>query len=326
MTSGTAQPRVVLLLGPTAVGKSALLEAQGSLLRDCGAEVISADSRQVYRGMDAGTAKPSPRLRGLLPHHLIDLVDPDVQFTAGDFLRAADRAVAEITGRGGLPIVAGGAAFYLWSFLYGLPPAPPADPAVRQRLRARCAREGAERLHAELARIDAATAARLPVGDRGRIIRALEVFQLSGRPLSSFHLPTAPRREHQVLILGLERPREELYRRIERRVEWMFDHGLAAEVAALRARGYAAATPGLRSIGYAEFFLGLSDQAEVKALVKRNTRRFAKRQLSFFRRFPGVRWLPADAAAAVADAVRGLVESQLRRTRPATAGPRCRVV
>ena len=300
---GSRRPAVVLLLGATAVGKSALLEERAADLQALGCEVISADSRQVYRGMDAGTAKPSPRLQALLPHHLIDVIEPDAQFTAGDFVRAADRAVTEITGRGGLPLVAGGAAFYLWSFLYGLSPAPPADPALRQRLRERHAREGADRLHAELARCDPTTAARLPVGDTNRIIRALEVFHLSGRPLSSFHLPAVPRDRYTLLLLGLQRERAELYARIDRRVDQMFDLGLAAEVAALRARGYTAATPGMRSIGYAEFF-DPSSTAAVKERVKRNSRRFAKRQLSFFRRFPHVLWLPAAQSDKVVRAIR----------------------
>jgi tRNA dimethylallyltransferase len=307
----------VLLLGATAVGKSALLEQLAPHLAAYRAEVINADSRQVYRHLDIGTAKPSLRLRRSLPHHLIDVVDPDAQFTAGDFVRAAERLVHQIRGRGGTPVVAGGAAFYLWSFLHGLSSAPPADTELRRELQERARKEGAAALHRELALHDPATAARLPVGDTNRIVRALEVQRLSGRPLSAFPTPEAARRDYAVLTLGLQRERVELYARIDRRVEQMFAAGLAAEVAALRARGCHAGTPGMRSIGYAEFFRDATPVAR-RDLVQRNTRRFAKRQLTFFRRFPDVRWFPATDAAGVAEALRRFLEPALLAKFPAT--------
>ena len=294
------RPRVTLLLGPTAVGKSRLLEDLLPRLRRWQVEVINADSRQVYRELDAGTAKPPHQLRRRLPHHLVDVVDPDRQFTAGDFVRAADRLVGEIERRGGRAVVAGGAAFYLWSFLHGLPAAPPADASIRRELRERLRAEGAAALHAELARRDPDGAARLPPADVNRVLRALEVVQLTGTPWSSFRPARTVRRDFELLILGLQRDRADLYRRIDRRVEEMFAGGLAAEVAALRARGYHRDTPGLRSIGYAEFFQAhaASDEAILR-LIQRNTRRLAKRQLTFFRRFPDVRWLPADSSAEI---------------------------
>ncbi len=299
-----ARPRVTILLGPTAVGKSQILEDMLPRLRGWRAEVINADSRQVYRGLDAGTAKPPKRLRRQLPHHLIDVVDPDSQFTAGDFVRAADRLVAAIERRGGRAVVAGGAAFYLWSFLYGLPAAPPADPSVRRHLQERLRTDGVATLHAELARNDPEGAARLPAADVNRVLRALEVFHLTGAPWSSFRPPETVRGDIELLIVGLHRERAELYERIDRRVEEMFAGGLMAEVAALRARGWHRGTPGLRSIGYAEFFAtGSPPEAEVMRLIQRNTRRLAKRQLTFFRRFPQVRWLPAAGAAEVGAAI-----------------------
>ena len=324
------RPRVVILLGPTAVGKSQLLENLLPRLRRWRVEVINADSRQVYRGLDAGTAKPPERLRRSLPHHLIDVVDPERQFTAGDFVRAADRLVTEIDRRGGRAVVAGGAAFYLWSFLHGLPPAPPADPRIRRVLQERLRREGAAKLHAELARTDPAGAARLPAADANRVLRALEVYQLTGMPWSSFRPAETVRRDFELLLVGLHRERAELYERIDRRVEEMFAGGLAAEVAALRARGCHRDTPGLRSIGYAEFFAvpagtagsaGSAPAEEVLRLIQRNTRRLAKRQLTFFRRFPEVRWLPADATAeigAVLDRFRTIPRRCAYRTRSAT--------
>lgn len=293
---------MALLIGATAVGKSALLQELAPRLEACRVEVINADSRQVYRGLDIGTAKPPPGLRRRVPHHLIDVAAPEAQFTAGDFVRAAHRLVADIHRRDRLPLIAGGAAFYLWSFLHGLPAAPPADPELRRKLQQRARREGADALHRELALRDPAAAARLPAGDTNRVVRALEVYRLTGRPWSTFRPPQAMRRDYPLLILGLQRERPALYARIDRRVEQMFRAGLAAEVAALRARGYHAGTPGLRSIGYAEFFHEPEPAARV-ALIQRNTRRFAKRQLTFFRRFPEVRWYHADDARGVAAAL-----------------------
>ena len=293
---------MVVLLGATAVGKSALLEQLAPHLAGYRAEVINADSRQVYRGMDIGTAKPSRLVRGALPHHLIDVVDPDVQFTAGDFVRVAERLVEQIRGRGGIPLVAGGAAFYLWSFLHGLSAAPPADAGLRRALQERARQEGSAALHRELTLHDPDTAARLPAGDTNRIVRALEVHRLTGQPLSSFRSPGAVRRDYSVLVLGLQRERPELYARIDRRVEQMFAAGLAAEVASLRARGYRSDTPGMRSIGYAEFFREASPRAR-RDLIQRNSRRFAKRQLTFFRRFPRVLWFAAADADGVATAL-----------------------
>ena len=304
------RPRVTILLGPTAVGKSQLLGELLPRLRRWRVEVINADSRQVYRGLDAGTAKPTARLRRLLPHHLIDVVEPDRQFTAGDFVRAADRLVAEIDRRGGRAMVAGGTAFYLWSFLHGLSTAPPADARIRRALQERLRTQGAARLHAELARSDPDGAARLPVADVNRVLRALEVVQLTGKPWSSFRPAERVRRDVELLIVGLHRERAELYERIDRRVEEMFAGGLVSEVAELRARGYHRDTPGLRSIGYAEFFAaGSVPEGEVLRLVQRNTRRLAKRQLTFFRRFPEVCWLPAGATAEVGAALQRFLAS-----------------
>ena len=308
------RPRVCILLGPTAVGKSELLHTLLPVLRGWRVEVINADSRQVYRGLDAGTAKPSPRLRRSLPHHLIDVVDPDVQFTAGDFVRAADRLVGEIHRRRGRVVIAGGAAFYLWSFLHGLSTAPPADADVRRALSERMRREGARKLHRELALRDPVAAARLPAGDRTRVLRALEVYQLTGRPWSSFRPPETVRRDYELSVLGLHRERPELYERINRRVAEMFAAGLPAEVATLRARGYGRDAPGLRSIGYAEFFAAGfhpgADHAEVCRLIRRNTRRMAKRQLTFFRRFPDTCWLPAAGADRVAAALGSFLSAE----------------
>ena len=310
MAPDPPRPPVVLLLGATAVGKSALLEQLAAYLAGYRAEVINADSRQVYRHMDIATAKPSLHLRRSLPHHLIDVIDPDVQFTAGDFVRNADRLVRQIHERGGTPLVAGGAAFYLWSFLHGLSAAPPADTELRTELQERARKEGTTALHRELELYDPVSAARLPVADTNRIVRALEVHRLTGQPLSSFRSPAAVRRDYRVLTVGLQRERVELYARIDRRVEQMFAVGLDAEVVALRARGYHADTPGMRSIGYAEFFREVSPRTR-RDLIQRNSRRFAKRQLTYFRRFPNVLWFSAADADGVAAALQRFLNSSL---------------
>lgn len=284
--------RAILLFGPTAVGKTRLLF---SVFAD-GYEVINADSMQVYRGMDIGTAKPAPSKRRALPHHLIDIRDPDEQYTVGDFVRDADSASRDITGRGRIPVVSGGTAFYFRNFLYGLPETPPSDPHLRDRLRKRLAEEGSAALHAELASVDPRSAVRISRADGYRITRALEVYELTGRALSDIDVPDSPRSGLNPLIIGLTRDRAELHERIERRVAAMFDAGLPEEVARLRERGYTADDPGMRAIGYREFY-EYEDLDEIRERIVVSSRRYAKRQMTFFRRLPGVEWVhPEDTA------------------------------
>jgi tRNA dimethylallyltransferase len=313
---------VCILFGPTASGKTAALTrlfaegpGEGPV---CPAEVVSADSMQVYRGMDIGTAKPGPEERRRLPHHLIDIRDPDEQFTAGDFVRLADAACVDIARRGKLPVVSGGTGFYLKNFILGLPEAPPSDPAIRAALRNELAGRGAAALMEELGAVDPASAGRIHLNDEYRLLRALEVVRLSGRPLSSYPVSGggpvrgepgsrgehggASRPEYRFLIIGLERPREELYRRINERCAAMFRAGLPEEAAGLWKKGYTPEDPGLRAIGYREFFVedepGLyrlsGDFAAVEALIARNSRRYAKRQRTYFASLPEVKWMAPD--------------------------------
>jgi tRNA dimethylallyltransferase len=295
---------VCILFGPTGSGKTALIE--DLFVRGQGpgpAEIVSADSMQVYRGMDIGTAKPDRSLREKLPHHLIDIRDPREQFNAGDFVRLADEACAAIAGRGALPVVSGGTGFYLRNFILGLSEAPPGDAALREALGEEFRCRGAAALMEELAACDPPSAARIHPNDRYRLLRALEVFRLSGRPLSSFapSPPDAPRGKYRFLILGLCRPREELYRRIDGRCAAMFRRGLPAEVEGLYRAGYGPGDPGLAAIGYREFFVESApgqyarsgDLAGVEALVARNSRRYAKRQITYFASLPEARWIPA---------------------------------
>ncbi|MDR3335894.1 MAG: tRNA (adenosine(37)-N6)-dimethylallyltransferase MiaA [Treponema sp.] len=303
---------VLLLFGPTGSGKTEFLEQLFTGSDPvCPAEVISADSMQVYRGMDIGTAKPSPELLSALSHHLINIRSPQEQFNAGEFVRLADEKAADIFRRGKLPVVSGGTGFYLSNFMLGLPPAPPSDPAIRQALQEELRIRGAAALAGELAACDPLSAGRIHLNDEYRLLRALEVYRLSGRPLSSFPLQgihgvtgSAPGRPlYRFLLIGLKRPREEVYRRIDLRCQQMFREGLPGEVQRLWEEGLRPGDPGIKAIGYREFFLEdregrwrqREDLAGVEAIVARNSRRYAKRQITYFAMLPGVRWISAGS-------------------------------
>jgi tRNA dimethylallyltransferase len=299
---------LVILFGPTAVGKTELAARLAASFPAL--EIVNADSMQVYRHLDIGTAKPSAALRRAIPHHLIDIVDPDVQFDAGQFVRLAEEAVEAVRARGGLPVLCGGTAYYLRSFICGLAEAPASDPRVRRELKAELARRGLEPLLAELAREDPVTRAAVADADAYRVLRALEVHRASGRPLSSFVNPDRPREDYTFLTLGLTRERPELYRRIDERVEGMFAAGLRSEVAGLLARGYGPADPGLRGIGYREFFVmrsGCWTLADLREAIQRDSRRYAKRQITFFKSLPGVEWFPAAEPERILRRIQGFL-------------------
>ncbi|MDR3356078.1 MAG: tRNA (adenosine(37)-N6)-dimethylallyltransferase MiaA [Spirochaetaceae bacterium] len=305
---------VAVLFGPTAAGKTALLVDLFCGGTGCGAEIVSADSMQVYRGLDIGTAKPPPSLQAALPHHLIDILNPDEQFSAGEFVRRADLACAGIHRRGLLPVISGGTGFYLKSFIQGLPDSPPPEAAIREELAAELQRGGRDPLIAELREADPESAARIHPNDDYRLLRALEVIRMTGRPLSSYAANEESRRaKYRFLLIGLEWERETLYLRIDRRCTQMFGAGLAEEVRGLFDRGYTPDDPGLAAIGYKEFFVRdgdawrlSSDHAGVEALVARNSRRYAKRQITWFKKVGGVTWIklhegPSSKNAAEAD-------------------------
>lgn len=285
----TNKPTVVLLFGPTAVGKTACLTE----LFSGNAEIISADSMQVYRGMDIGTAKPDSRFLSQIPHHLIDIRTPDEPFNAGDFVRETERLLPEILSRGRLPVICGGTAFYFINFLFGLPQAPPSDRKTAAEIEAEVLNGGRQRLYEELRLKDPVSAARIPPGDTYRLVRALEVLRTGGRPLSSYRTGQVPRSDFRFKIIELTRPRAELYERINRRVGQMFADGLPEEWRRLRADGCTAASPGMRAIGYAEFFLS-DNPDEVRELIQKNSRRYAKRQITFFQKIPGRRRFHPD--------------------------------
>ncbi|MDX9959827.1 MAG: tRNA (adenosine(37)-N6)-dimethylallyltransferase MiaA [Clostridia bacterium] len=301
----TVSNKVVALFGPTACGKTAMLE---KLFLDSDRPfrrpvvVVSADSAQVYRGMDIGSAKPEAGLLARLPHELINLRSPDETFSVGDFVALADDACRKASAGGSLPVISGGTAYYIKAFVMGLFTAPKADPAIRAAVAEEMIAKGNAAMLAELAKVDPVSAARIAPADGYRIGRALEVYRCSGRPLSDFAVPDEPRAEWAVLALGLDRPRADLYERIRLRVDAMMAAGLPAEVASLVAAGYGQGDPGMKAIGYAEFLdagiaekglagLNLRAVAEDIAL---HTRHYAKRQLTFMRSLHKVAWFDAD--------------------------------
>jgi tRNA dimethylallyltransferase len=293
---------VTVIFGPTAVGKTDFIRSLYSRLTNI--EIINADSMQAYRLLDIGTAKPNRQFRERIPHHLIDILEPTDQYNAGQFVHLSEELIPQIRGRGKVPILCGGSAYYLRSFITGLPDAPPGDPELRRKLKSEVEHRGLQALLEELERVDPITRSRVKDRDTYRILRALEVFRSSGKPLSAFTNPTSPRRDYGFLLLGLTRERGRLYRRIERRVEGMFQEGLVGEVVSLLSRGLGFGDPGMRGIGYREFFelrKGCTTLVAVKELIKRNSRRYAKRQTTFFKTLPGVHWLnPEEVDSACA--------------------------
>jgi tRNA dimethylallyltransferase len=283
------EPRLVLL-GPTAVGKTAV---SLPLAESIPAEIVSVDSRQIYRGMEIGSAAPTEVERARIPHHLVGEVEPEEGITAGEFGRRARRAMEEIRARGRKPLLVGGSGLYLHAVLGGLDEDLPRDPEVRERLRQRLEDEGTEILHAELARSDAASAEQISPRDGQRITRALEILEVTGRPASE--LRTRGMKDRlPARIVVLDRGRETLERRIRARVEAMVTAGLEEEVRRLLARGLPATTPALKSVGYAETVRYLNRELTragwVEAIVV-NTRRFAKRQRTWFRGLAEAQWV-----------------------------------
>jgi tRNA dimethylallyltransferase len=304
-----ATPAYVALAGPTASGKTA---AALAIARLRPVEIVSVDSALVYRGMDIGTAKPSREELAQVPHHLIDIRDPAEAYSAAEFAADATRLVREITARGALPLLVGGTLLYFKALFDGLSAMPAADAAVRAGLDERAAREGWPALHAQLAQVDPATAARLPPGDSQRIQRALEVFLVSGRPLSEWHAQegaaaTAPM--PPALLLSLEpADRAWLHERIGQRFDAMLEAGFLDEVRALRSRGdLHLQLPSMRCVGYRQAWEWL-DAAEagqpepLAALRERGvaaTRQLAKRQLTWLRGMPRRRVVACDAPDAL---------------------------
>ncbi len=288
-------PRIIVIVGPTGAGKTRL-----SLLlaERAGGEVVSADSQQVYTGMDIGTGKVTADERARAPHHLLDILRPDEEMTAQRFVELADRAIEDIAARNRTVIVCGGTGLYVRSLLLGLFAGPPADPEVRAEL----SKLGLAALREELERVDPQAAAKIERNDEKRTIRALEVYRLTGEPMSAHQArhdhKTLPRR-YEAQLVGLAPEREALYRNIDARVDQMLADGLEDEVTALRAAGYLPPLRSQQAIGYAELHdaaAGVVERARAIELIKRNSRHYARRQLSWYRGDATITWhASADA-------------------------------
>jgi tRNA dimethylallyltransferase len=283
---------LVVLVGPTAAGKSRVAV---EIAKRFDTEVLAADSRQVYRGMDIGTDKPPVAERQGIPHRLLDLVEPDQPFNAGLYCLHASEAIGRLHGEHRLPLVVGGTGLYVRTLLRGLCAAPPADPTVRARLRQEARDEGTDRLYARLAQADPSSASKLHHRDTSKVIRALEVYELTGRSLTAFQDEHGfAGRAYRALLIGLLRDRDELYRRIEERIDWQLANGFVEETQRLLDLGYERDCSAMKGLGYrqvAAFLSGDYDRDEMVRRFKRDTRRFAKRQLTWFRREPDIYWL-----------------------------------
>lgn len=301
---------LIVILGPTGVGKSA---AAVFLARRFNGAIISCDSMQVYRWFDIGTDKPTAEQRRAVPHHLLDLIEPSTQFSAADFAREALAAIRLIETQRRIPFVVGGTGLYLRALLEGLFPGPGRDAALRARLEESARMEGIERLHARLEAVDPVYARSIGRRDKTRIIRALEVFAVTQKPLSQHFLKTtSPVAGFHILKIGLQLERQELYRKTDERVEGMFRRGLVRETENLLQRGIPEDCPPFRALGYKQVLLHLKKEITLEEAVERtklDTRHYAKRQMTWFKKTAGVTWFSADDSAAISAAVDAHLEA-----------------
>jgi tRNA dimethylallyltransferase len=275
--------QVLVVAGPTAVGKTAIGLAVAKRLD---AEIISADSRQVYQYLDIGTAKPSKAERVCVPHHLVDFLDPAQAYSAAEYMADARGTMDELDARGKTYIVVGGSGLYIRALIEGLAEIPSADEAIRSELAAFVAEHGNPALHKRLQEVDPVTAARLKTNDAVRVSRALEVYQLTGKPISQWHQGERIKDHRSYRLVVLDMDREELYARINRRVDTMLQAGLA--------KGYSPDLNSLRTVGYQEIIAHLNGEYGLDraiGLIKQNTRNFAKRQLTWFRGMKEAEWV-----------------------------------
>ncbi len=294
------KPPLIVVCGATGIGKtSTAIE----LARTFGGEIVGADSMQIYRYMDIGTAKPTPAERRAVPHHLVDIIEPDEPFDAARYAEAARRVVGNLHKTGILPFVVGGTGLYIKALTQGIFQARPAAAGVRDRLRAECEALGASALHERLRRVDPAAAGRLHPNDAYRILRALEICETTGKPMSAHHAEHRfAESPYSVLKIGLEMDRAALYDRINRRVEMMLEAGLLKEVQRLLEMGYDPELKPMQSIGYrhmVDYLQGRLSWEEAVRTLKRDTRRYAKRQFTWFRKDTAVNWFSQEAVDAI---------------------------
>ena len=292
----THQP-IVAIVGPTAIGKSRIGIEIAKVLQT---EILTADSCQVYRGMDIGTDKPTLQERQGVPHRLIDLVDPDQSFNVGDFRRHALQEISRLHNQGLLPLVVGGTGLYIRCLLKGLCPGPPANWPIRQALTQEAMEKGWPFLHQKLQKVDPDLAKRLHPNDQPKVLRGLEVYHTLGTPLSKVQ------QQHQFqetpfpfLLIGLTMERQTLFRRIETRVEWEIEKGLMQETQRLMLQGYSRSLGSMKGLGYRQFAGYLAEEYsydEAVRLLKRDTRHFAKRQMTWFRKEPEIHWITVEGS------------------------------
>ena len=306
----SAPPPLLVLVGPTAVGKTAVAVRLGALIP---IEVVSADSRQVYRGLDIGTGKPSAEERAAVPHHLLDVVDPGERYHAARFRTDARAAIAAIHARGRLPVVVGGTGLYVRALLKGLTPAPPADPALRAELEAIARTEGAPALHARLAALAPDVARRLHPNDRVRVVRAIEIHRGGdAAPATGADGDWGgATRAWRLVLIGLGRERAALNRAIAVRARAMLARGMMDEVERLLAAGHDPERPPMDGIGYRPLALAARGRLPVEEalrLMVRDTTRYAKRQMTWFAREPEIRWIDVDGAGGVEGAAEAVLK------------------
>lgn len=285
---------LLIIAGPTGTGKTktALL-----LLNRVKAEIISADSRQIYRGMDIGTDKVSRKIRKKYPHHLIDIADPGKVFTVADFKKLAEAVIRDLQEKNKLPIVVGGSGLYIKAITSGIFPGPGANWQLRKRLLLKIEKEGLQNVYAELKRVDPLYASKIHPNDKRRLIRALEVYYLTGKPISEHQRETYPYKGKKLMVGLRWRERSTLYKVIEDRVDRMIEKGLVEEVKDLLGRGYDEDLPAMQALGYRQIVAYLKGKVsfdEAIRLIKRDTRRFAKRQLTWFKKEKDIIWLDRE--------------------------------
>lgn len=303
------EKKIIVICGPTGVGKTGFAIALSTIFNG---EIVGADSMQIYRHFDIGTAKPDREERLQAPHHLVDFADPLDHFDAARYVSMADVAIDDILSRNRLPLVAGGTGFYIKALLHGLFKGRTADEDIIARLEAEAQRVGAAVLHERLVALDPVSGARIHPNDRFRVVRALEVFESTGQTLTHFHAnhQFAPRRYH-ALKLGLTMDRERLYKRINQRVDLMLEMGLVNEVIRLRQMGYECSIKAMQSIGYRHVCDYLHDRTsyeEMVVLLKRDTRRYAKRQFTWFRNEKDMIWVEPDQIEKASELVAQFME------------------
>ena len=288
-------PHILVLVGPTASGKTALAF---SIAKRIPVEIISADSRQIYKHLTIGTAKPSEKELHQIPHHFIDLLEPDQKFNAGDFQEQGRKIISQILDKKKLPIIVGGTGLYVQAIVDGFFEQPKISGEVREQLELRLVREGKEALFKELQSIDSESAQTMDASKYRRVIRALEIFHETGTPISQFHKQHNVNKMYNAHFFGLNWERSKLYERINNRVDKMFAEGFLDEVKQLKENGFDDRFQSLQTVGYKEAFAFLRNEISKERMIelmKQNTRRFAKRQLTWFRKEERIQWFDISA-------------------------------